>query len=240
MSAHRPRVLVIDDEAQIHRFLRAALEAAGFEPLRADTGAEGLREIARAAPDAVVLDLGLPDMDGRQVLIKAREFYQEPIIILSARDRETEKIEALDAGANDYVEKPFGVGELLARLRAALRQRLHAHEAPPPIVKSGTLTIDFPRRLVTRGDEIIHLSPREYDLLAKLGKNAGKVVQHRDLLISIWGPAHAEDTQYLRVFIGQLRQKIEDDPSEPQIITTEPGIGYRFVTDDMLRVAPQA
>jgi two-component system KDP operon response regulator KdpE len=240
MSAHHLRVLVIDDEAQIHRFLRAALEAAGFEPLRADTGAEGLREIARAAPDAVVLDLGLPDMDGRQVLIKAREFYHEPIIILSARDRETEKIEALDSGANDYVEKPFGVGELLARLRAALRQRSHASEPPPPIVKSGPLTIDFPRRLVTRGEELVHLSPKEYDLLAKLAQNAGKVVQHRDLLISIWGPAHAEDTQYLRVFIGQLRQKIEGDPSEPQVIMTEPGIGYRFVTDDMLRIAPQA
>jgi two-component system KDP operon response regulator KdpE len=240
MSSHHPRVLVIDDEAQIHRFLRAALEAAGFEPLRADTGAEGLREIARAAPDAVVLDLGLPDMDGRQVLIKAREFYHEPIIILSARDRETEKIDALDNGANDYVEKPFGVGELLARLRAALRQRLHAGEPPPPIVKSGGLTIDFPRRLVTKGDELVHLSPKEYDLLAKLAQNAGKVVQHRDLLISIWGPAHAEDTQYLRVFIGQLRQKIEGDPSEPQVIVTEPGIGYRFVTDDMRRIAPQA
>ena len=240
MSAHHPRVLVIDDEAQIHRFLRAALEAAGFEPLRADTGAEGLREIARAAPDAVVLDLGLPDMDGRQVLIKAREFYHEPIIILSARDRETEKIEALDSGANDYVEKPFGVGELLARLRAALRQRSHASEPPPPIVKSGALTIDFPRRLVTRGEELVHLSPKEYDLLAKLAQNAGKVVQHRDLLISIWGPAHAEDTQYLRVFIGQLRQKIESDPSEPQVIMTEPGIGYRFVTDNMLGIAPQA
>jgi two-component system KDP operon response regulator KdpE len=126
MSAYRPRVLVIDDEAQIHRFLRAALEAAGFEPLRADNGAEGLREIAQTAPDAVVLDLGLPDMDGKQVLLRAREFYQEPIIILSARDRETEKIEALDLGANDYVEKPFGVGELLARLRAALRQRSSA------------------------------------------------------------------------------------------------------------------
>ena len=240
MSTHHPRVLVIDDEAQIHRFLRAALEAAGFQPLRADTGAEGLREIARAAPDAVVLDLGLPDMDGRQVLIKAREFYHEPIIILSARDRETEKIDALDNGANDYVEKPFGVGELLARLRAALRQRSHASEPPPPIVRSGALTIDFPRRLVTRAGELVHLSPREYELLAKLAQNAGKVMQHRDLLISIWGPAHAEDTQYLRVFIGQLRQKIEGDPAEPQVIITEPGIGYRFVTDDMLRIPPQA
>ena len=240
MRAHRPRVLVIDDEPQIHRFLRAALEAAGFEPLRADTGAEGLRDIARAAPDAVVLDLGLPDMDGRQVLIKAREFYQEPIIILSARDRETEKIEALDSGADDYVEKPFGVGELLARLRSALRHRSHAGEPPSPIVTSGDLAIDLPRRLVRRGDELVHLSPKEYDLLAKLAQNAGKVMLHHDLLLSLWGPAHAEDTHYLRVFIGQLRQKIEGDPSEPQVIMTEPGIGYRFVTDDMLRIAPQA
>jgi len=240
MSAVRPQVLVIDDEPQIHRFLRAALQADGFEPLRADTGAEGLREIARAAPDAVVLDLGLPDMDGKDVLIKAREFYQEPIIILSARDRELEKIEALDLGANDYVEKPFGVGELLARLRAALRQRSRAAEPPPAIIRTGPLTIDFPRRLVTRGDEIVHLSPKEYDLLAKLALNAGKVMQHRDLLIAVWGPAHVDDTQYLRVFIGQLRQKIENDPAEPQIILTEPGIGYRFVTDDMLRIASQA
>ena len=235
-----PRVLVIDDEPQIHRFLRAALQADGFEPLRADTGAEGLREIARTAPDAVVLDLGLPDMDGKQVLIKAREFYQEPIIILSARDRELEKIEALDLGANDYVEKPFGVGELLARLRAALRQRSHAAEPPPAIIKTGPLTIDFPRRFVTRGDEVVHLSPKEYDLLAKLALNAGKVMQHRDLLIAVWGPAHVDDTQYLRVFVGQLRQKIENDPAEPQIILTEPGIGYRFVTDDMLRIASQS
>jgi two-component system KDP operon response regulator KdpE len=238
MSVH-PRILVIDDEPQIHRFLRAALQADGFEPLRADSGAEGLREIARAAPDAVVLDLGLPDMDGKQVLLKAREFYLEPIIVLSARDRETEKIEALDLGANDYVEKPFGVGELLARLRAALRQRSHAAEPPPTVVKTGPLTIDFPRRLVTLGREIVRLSPREYDLLAKLALNAGKVMQHRDLLLAIWGPAHVADTQYLRVFIGQLRQKIEPDPSQPQIILTEPGVGYRFVTDDMLRTAPQ-
>jgi len=234
-----PRVLVIDDEPQIHRFLRAALQADGFEPLRADTGAEGLREIARAAPDAVVLDLGLPDMDGKQVLIKAREFYHEPIIILSARDRETEKIEALDLGANDYVEKPFGVGELLARLRAALRQRSHAAEPPPTIIRTGPLSIDFPRRLVTRGDELVHLSPKEYDLLARLALNAGKVMQHRDLLIAVWGPAHVDDTQYLRVFIGQLRQKIEPDPAAPRIILTEPGIGYRFVTDDMLRIPAQ-
>jgi two-component system KDP operon response regulator KdpE len=231
MSVH-PRILVIDDEPQIHRFLRAALEAAGFEPLRADTGGEGLREIARAAPAAVVLDLGLPDMDGKAVLSRAREFYREPIIILSARDRETEKIEALDLGANDYVEKPFGVGELMARLRAALRHPAHSTKPPPEIIRAAGLTIDFPRRLVTRNGEQVRLSPKEYDLLAKLAVNAGKVMQHRDLLLPIWGPAHIADTQYLRVFIGQLRQKVEASPSDPKLILTEPGVGYRFIADE--------
>lgn len=227
-----PKILVIDDEPQIHRFLRAALEAAGYDPLRADTGAEGLREIARAAPAAVVLDLGLPDMDGKQVLERAREFYEEPIIILSARDRETEKIEALDLGANDYVEKPFGVGELLARLRAALRQRSHAGKPPPPVIRADGLVIDFPRRLVTLHGEPVRLSPKEYDLLAKLAQNAGKVLQHRELLTSVWGPAHVHDTQYLRVFIGQLRHKIEANQAEPRLILTEPGVGYRFMADE--------
>jgi two-component system KDP operon response regulator KdpE len=227
-----PRVLVIDDEPQIHRFLRAALEADGFEPLRADSGGEGLREIARAAPDAVVLDLGLPDMDGKAVLTRAREFYQEPIIVLSARDRETEKIEALDLGANDYVEKPFGVGELLARLRAAIRHRSRAAQPPVAVITAGELVIDVPKRLVTRGGEPLHLSPKEYELLVRLAHSAGKVLQHRELLTSVWGPAHVQDTQYLRVFIGQLRQKIEDDPATPKLILTEPGVGYRFMADE--------
>ncbi len=225
------RILVIDDEPQIHRFLRAALTAAGFEPLRAETGAEGLREIARAAPAAVVLDLGLPDMDGKQVLARAREFYAEPIIVLSARDRETEKIEALDLGANDYVEKPFGVGELLARLRAALRQRSDSGKPPPPVIRAGGLVIDRPRRVVTLNGDTVHLSRKEYDLLTQLAQNAGKVMQHRDLLRAVWGPAHLEDTQYLRVFIGQIRQKIEARPSDPKLILTEAGVGYRFIAD---------
>jgi two-component system KDP operon response regulator KdpE len=227
-----PRVLVIDDEPQIHRFLRAALEVAGFEPLRADSGGEGLREIARTAPAAVVLDLGLPDMDGKEVLRRAREFFDGPILILSARDRETEKIEALDLGANDYVEKPFGVGELLARLRAALRHHRRSEKPPPSVSRAGDLVIDFPKRLVTRGREPVHLSPKEYELLARLAQNAGKVLQHRELLVSVWGPAHVHDTQYLRVFIGQLRQKIEPSPAEPKLILTEPGVGYRFMADE--------
>ena len=227
MSAHKPRILVIDDEPQIHRFLGPALDASGYEPVRADTAADGLRELARKPPDAVVLDLGLPDMDGKDALAKARAFYKGPIIILSARDRETEKIDALDLGADDYVEKPFGVGELLARLRVALRHKLHA-EGAEPVVTVGDLTIDLGMRRVARAGATIRLSPREYDLLAQLVEGAGKVVTHRQLLTAIWGPAHEHDVQYLRVFVGQLRQKIEPDPAAPTLILTEPGIGYRW------------
>jgi len=228
MTDFRPRILVIDDEPQIHRFLSPALDAAGYEPVRADTAAEGLKEIARKAPDAVVLDLGLPDLDGKAALAKARAFYEGPIIILSARDKETEKIDALDMGADDYVEKPFGVGELLARLRVALRHRLRDQGAEP-VVTAGDLTVDLVKRLVTRGGEPIRLSPREYDLLAQLVRGAGKVVTHRQVLTAVWGPAHEHDVQYLRVFVGQLRQKIEPDPSQPTLILTEPGVGYRWM-----------
>jgi two-component system, OmpR family, KDP operon response regulator KdpE len=230
MTAVRQRILIIDDEPQIHRFLAPALDAAGYEPLRADSGQEGLRGIALWAPDAVVLDLGLPDLDGKDVLAKARAFYDGPIVILSARDREAEKIEALDRGANDYVEKPFGVGELLARLRVALRQRTAAKTPPGPI-RSGEVEIDLDRRRVTRAGEVVKVSPKEYDLLARLAVGHGKLLTHKDLLVAIWGPAHAADTQYLRVFIGQLRQKLEADPAHPRIIETEPGVGYRFIPD---------
>lgn len=228
MSDHKPRVLVIDDEPQIHRFLIPALDAAGYEPVRADTAAEGLREIARKPPDVVVLDLGLPDLDGKEALTRARAFYDGPIIILSARDRETEKIDALDLGADDYVEKPFGVGELLARIRAALRNRLKAG-GTQPVVTAGDLVIDLVKRMVTRAGVPIRLSPREYDLLAQLVQGGGKVVAHRQLLTAIWGPAHEHDVQYLRVFVGQLRQKIETDPSAPALVLTEPGVGYRWM-----------
>jgi two-component system KDP operon response regulator KdpE len=228
VSAHKPRVLVIDDEPQIHRFLGPALDAAGYEHVRVETAAAGLREIARKAPDVVLLDLGLPDMDGKQALEKARAFYRGPIIILSARDRETEKIDALDLGANDYVEKPFGVGELLARIRAALRQKLRDGGAEP-VVTVGDLTVDLVKRLVIRRGMPIHLSPREYDLLAQLVEGAGKVVTHRQLLTAVWGPAHEQDVQYLRVFVGQLRAKIEPDPATPALILTEPGVGYRWM-----------
>ncbi|MDP1616015.1 response regulator [Phenylobacterium sp.] len=228
MSGSRPRILVIDDEPQIHRFLGPALDAAGYEPVRADTAEAGLRELARRAPDAVVLDLGLPDLDGKEVLARARAFYSGPILILSARDRETEKIDALDLGAHDYVEKPFGVGELLARLRVALRHAA-TREGAKPVVVAGDLTIDLVKRLVTRAGEPVRLSPREYDLLAQLVQGAGKVVTHRQLLTAVWGPAHETDVQYLRVFVGQLRQKIEPDPTAPSLILTEPGVGYRWM-----------
>lgn len=228
MSAHRPRILVIDDEPQIHRFLSPALDAAGYEPIRADTAAEGLCEIARQAPDAVVLDLGLPDLDGKAAMVKARAFYAGPIVVLSARDRESEKIEALDQGADDYVEKPFGVGELLARLRVALRRRI-AGEGVEAVIASGDLKIDLVRRLVTREGGPVRLSPREYELLAQLVRGNGKVITHRQLLTAIWGPSHAEDVQYLRVFVGQLRQKIEPDPTQPRLVLTEPGVGYRWL-----------
>ena len=230
MSEHRPRILVVDDEPQIHRFLGPALDAAGYEHVRADDGVSALREIARKAPDAVVLDLGLPDIDGKEALVKARAFYDGPIIILSARDREIEKIDALDAGADDYVEKPFSVGELLARLRVALRHRVE-REGGEAVVRAHGVEIDLVRRLVIRAGGPVRLSPREYDLLAVLARGAGKVSTHKQLLTAVWGPAHVHDVQYLRVFVGQLRQKLEADPNAPRLILTEPAVGYRFMTE---------
>lgn len=228
MSAQRPRILVVDDEPQIHRFLAPALDAAGYEPVRADDAAQALREIARKAPDAVVLDLGLPDMDGKEVLARARAFYDGPILILSARDRETEKIDALDQGADDYVEKPFGIGELLARLRVAMRHRLRRQGAEP-VIAAGDLVIDLDRRLISRAGAAVHLAPKEYDILAALAQAGGKVVTHRQLLAAVWGPAHLGDVQYLRVVVAQLRQKLEPDPAVPRHLVTEPGVGYRFL-----------
>ena len=228
MSAYKPRILVIDDEPQMHRFLQPALTAAGFEALRADTGADGLRAIATASPDAVVLDLGLPDMDGKDLLRAARAFYVGPVLVLSARDREVEKIASLDIGADDYVQKPFGVGEFLARLRVALRHRLERIGAEP-VIKAGDLEIDLVKRMVSRGGAPVRLSPKEYELLARLAEGDGRVLTHRQLLTAIWGPAHVDDLPYLRVLVGQLRQKIEAEPASPKRILTEPGVGYRFM-----------
>ncbi|HLZ84782.1 MAG TPA: response regulator [Caulobacteraceae bacterium] len=230
MTAHKPRILVVDDDPQIHRFLGPALEAAGYEHVRADTASAGLALIANRPPEAVILDLGLPDMDGKQALERARAFYEGPILILSARDREMEKIEALDLGAVDYVEKPFHVGELLARVRVAMRQRLN-QLGSRPVVRAGDIEVDLIKRLVSRAGEPVRLSPREYDLLAKLVEAGGRVVTHRQLLASVWGPANVEDVQYLRVFVGHLRQKLEPDPATPRYLITESGVGYRFVSD---------
>ena len=224
----RPRVLVVDDEPQIHRFIGPALDAAGYEPIRAETAKEGLHQLAVRPPDALILDLGLPDMDGKEALQRARAFYEGPVIILSARERGIDKIESLDLGADDYVQKPFDVGEFLARLRAAMRNKA-ARAAGAPVVKAGELEVDLVRHLVTRAGEAVRLSPREYALLAQLVEGAGRVLTHRQLLTAVWGPANAEDVQYLRVFIQHLRQKLEPDPSAPRHIVTEPGVGYRFV-----------
>jgi two-component system KDP operon response regulator KdpE len=192
-------ILVIDDEPQIHRFLRPALETAGFAVERADTAAEGLRLAASRSPDAVLLDLGLPDMDGQVVLERIRAFSAVPVIVLSARDREAEKIAALDHGADDYVEKPFGVGELLARIRAALRHR-RAQEGVPEMLRLPGLTIDFEQRVAAdAAGARLALSPLEWSLLSLLARNAGRVMTHRQLLTAVWGPANAEDVQYLRV-----------------------------------------
>lgn len=228
---NQSRILVVDDEPQIQRFLKPSLMAAGYDVVEAGTGAEALKAVATQAPDLVILDLGLPDLDGKEVIANLRGWSDIPVIILSARDREAEKIAALDLGADDYVEKPFGIGELTARIRTALRHRGRS-EAIPTITEIDGLTIDPVKRIVSRGGEALHLTPKEYDLLMLLARHAGRVVTHRTLLASVWGPAHGDDLHYLRVFIGQLRQKIERDPTQPRIVRTEPGVGYRMAEQE--------
>ena len=234
MTAAKPRVLIVDDEPQILRFLRPSLSAAGYDVIEARDGAEALKRAAAEAPDVIVLDLGLPDRDGKDVIRSIREWSKVPIVILSARDREAEKIEALDLGADDYVNKPVGVGELLARLRAALRHRMQI-AGQTSVFRAGPVTVDIPAHRVILDGRQVHLTPREFGLLALLVQNAGKVVTHRQLLTAVWGPAHADDTQYLRVYIGQLREKIESNPDDPLLIRTEPGVGYRLSLDQELR-----
>ena len=230
------RVLVVDDEPAIHRFLTPALLANDYHVLKAVNGGDALKSIASQSPDLVVLDLGLPDMDGKEVIDRVREWSDVPIIVLSAREREAEKIAALDCGADDFVNKPFGVGELMARLRAALRHRMQ-RAGETPLVRIGGLEIDVPRRHVARDGSEIKLTPKEFDLLAFLARHAGKVATHKQILNAVWGPSHSEDTQYLRVYIGQLRQKIEPDQSEPAVVLTEPGIGYRLAEPREIGVA---
>jgi two-component system KDP operon response regulator KdpE len=225
MSA-KTRVLVVDDEAAILRFLKPALEANAYDMTTAGTVAEATKRIAADVPDIVVLDLGLPDGDGKDVIRRVREWSDVPIVVLSARDREAEKIEALDLGADDYVNKPFGVGELMARMRAALRHRMQRN-AETPVLRIADLEIDSVRHRVSRSGKEIKLTPKEFELLSFLARHAGKVITHKQILTAVWGPAHAADTQYLRVYVGQLRQKVEARPDDPQVVTTEPGIGYR-------------
>lgn len=222
----KPRVLVVDDEPAILRFLRPALMANDYDMATAGTVAEAARKIAGDAPDIVVLDLGLPDGDGKEVIRRVREWSDVPIIVLSARDREVEKIEALDLGADDFINKPFGVGELLARIRTGLRHRMQRN-AETPLVRIGDFEVDSVRRRVTRAGVEVRLSPKEFELLSFLARHAGRVLTHRQILTAVWGPAHAEDTQYLRVYIGHLREKIETAKGTPGIIRTEPGVGYR-------------
>jgi two-component system, OmpR family, KDP operon response regulator KdpE len=223
MSIVSGRILVVDDEPQIHRFLTPALTAAGFEPLRAERGDAALRMVAANTPDLVLLDLGLPDMDGQEVLRRLREFSAVPVIILSARDREAEKIAALDSGADDYVEKPFGLGELLARIRTALRHKGQQEPAGPEL-ELGGLIIN-PHGATLNGEPLV-LTKREHALLLLLARNHGRVLTHRQILTAVWGPAHTEDLAYLRVYIGQLRKKLGPEISAK--LKTEPGVGYRL------------
>jgi two-component system KDP operon response regulator KdpE len=223
-------VLVIDDEPPIRRFLRASLSAEGYRVAEAATGDEGLKLAARQPPDLVILDLGLPTIDGQEVLRRLREWLAAPVLVLTARDQESQKIEALDAGADDYLTKPFGVGELLARMRTALR---HANRTGPEssVLAIGELRVDLAARLVLRRGERLQLTPLEYKLLATLMKHSGKVLTHRFLLREVWGPHASQETHYLRVFVAGLRRKLEDDPARSRYIQTEQGVGYRFVAE---------
>lgn len=222
------RILVIDDEAPIRRFLKIVLGTGGFLAIEADRGQQGIELAATAAPDAIILDLGLPDMDGKAVIVAIREWSRAPILILSVRDAENEKIAALDAGADDYVTKPFSTGELMARLRALLRRR-PTGTAEKPEFSFGALTINLATRCVAVDGVEAKLTRREFDVLALLARNAGRLVAHKQILTTIWGAAHADDTHYLRIAIGHIRDKIGDDAANPLFIVTEPGVGYRLV-----------
>ncbi len=222
------RILAVDDEPQIIRFLRPSLSAAGYEVITASNGTEALKLAADKAPDAILLDLGLPDIDGKEVIRQIRTWSRVPIIVVSARDRETEKIAALDLGADDYVDKPFAIGELLARLRTALR---HAAQrvGEQTTLAIGGLVVDVLAHTVVRDGLPIKLTPKEFDLLSVLVRHAGRVITHAQLLTAVWGPAHAHDVHYLRVFVGQLRQKLARQGDDFDLIQTEAGIGYRLV-----------
>jgi two-component system KDP operon response regulator KdpE len=223
------RILVIDDEVQIRRFLDIGLRAEGYEVALAGTAAAGLALAVTGSPDLVILDIGLPDREGHEVLAELRQWSQVPVVMLSVRDSETEKVRALDAGANDYVTKPFGIQELMARLRALLRQRPTSEPEPTRRYDDGRLRIDLALREVTLDDTALALTRKEFAVLAMLLRHAGRVVTQHQLLRDLWGPTHVEDTHYLRIVIGKLRQKLGDDPAAPRWLKTEPGVGYRFL-----------
>lgn len=230
MNQPPAHVLLIEDEKQIRRFLRMTLEAEGISVSEAETGRHGLTEVAVRRPDLVILDLGLPDMDGVDLIHQLRTWSDLPILVLSARSEEVQKVSALDAGADDYLTKPFGNSELMARIRVHLRKRSNESEATAPIFQFGGVTVDFLHRRVSRMGEVVHLTPTEYKLLAVLVRNAGKVLTHAQLLREVWGTGHAERGHYLRIYMGHLRQKLEMDPARPAHIMTETGIGYRLVS----------
>lgn len=230
--SNAPHILVIDDEPQILRALRTILTEKQFKVTAASRGEEGLTLAATNEPDLIILDLGLPDMDGVEVCTRLREWTQTPIIILSVRDSERDKVAALDQGADDYLTKPFGIEELLARVRVALRHSANRKGEPSKVVKAGILTIDLAWHIVKRGEDEVKLTGTEYKLLAYLAAHHGRVLTHQSILTHVWGAADADHTEYLRVYMRQLRKKLEADPERPQYILTEPGIGYRFIADE--------
>ena len=229
MAEPLPVVILIEDERQIRRFVRTALEAEGWTVVETDTMRQGLTDAGTRKPDLIILDLGLPDGDGMEFLRDLRGWSKVPVIVLSARVGEQDKIEALDAGADDYLTKPFGIGELLARVRVASRRRHDVGAAPGSIFEFGDVKVDLSLRSVDKGGTAIHLTPIEYRLLTLLITNSGKVLTHRQILREVWGPSHSDDGHYVRVYMGHLRQKLEDDPAQPKHILTETAVGYRLV-----------
>lgn len=230
MSTATPTVIVVEDEAKIRRFVRLALEAEGLEVFEADTVKRGLIEVGTRQPDLLVLDLGLPDGDGIDLIRDLRSWSEIPVIVLSARTAEADKVAALDAGADDYLVKPFGAAELLARVRAQLRRRSRAGGSGLTVFEFGQVRVDLGKRIVEKDGQPVHLTPIEFRLLAYLIANPDSVLTHRQLLKAVWGPSHIEDSHYVRVYMGHVRKKIEDDPTRPKYILTESGVGYRFVT----------
>jgi two-component system KDP operon response regulator KdpE len=232
MTELRPSVLVVEDEPEIRRFLRTSLGAEGYRVVESETGERGVIDAGTHKPDLAIVDLGLPDLDGVEVIRRIRAWSPMPIIVLSARAREQAKIEALDAGADDYVTKPFGVGELIARIRVALRHAARTGAAGATALRFGKVEVDLERRKVMRDGKDIHLTPIEFRLLACLAQHLGMVVTHRLLLREVWGPSHVEHTHYLRIYLKQLREKLEEDAVRPRHLLTESGVGYRLVADD--------